>query len=89
MSVSDWLGTNISKEGTTQTMLVRMRDGRMKEKRRRKEKKEYGEDVDDIPNTMEYEAHSVIRPTVQKRFETLLDSLSAPILAESLFQNQQ
>jgi hypothetical protein len=41
------------------------------------------------PGTVEHEAHSVIRPTVQKRFETLLDSLSAPILAESLFQNQQ
>ena len=59
------------------------------EKRRRKEKKEYGEDVYDIPNTMEYEAHSVIQPTIQKRFETLLDSLSAPISLESLFQNQQ
>jgi hypothetical protein len=41
------------------------------------------------PGTVEHEAHSVIQPTVQKRFETLLDSLSAPILAESLFQNQQ
>ena len=42
-----------------------------------------------VPGTVEHQAHSVIQPTVQKRFETLLDSLSAPILVESLFQNKQ
>jgi len=41
-----------------------------------------------VPGTVEHEAHSVIRPTVQKRFETLLDALSAPVSVESLFQNQ-
>jgi len=40
-----------------------------------------------VPGTVEHQAHSVIHPTVQKRFETLLDSLSAPIAVESLFQN--
>jgi hypothetical protein len=58
------------------------------EKRRRKEKKEYGEGVYDLLNTMEGEAHNIIEPTIRKRFKTLLDSLSAPITVESLFQNQ-
>ena len=41
-----------------------------------------------VPGTVEHEAHSVIQPTVQERFETLLDSLKQPISVESLFQNQ-
>ena len=48
-----------------------------------------GDSVYSTPGTTEYEAHEEIEPIVRKRFETLLDSLSAPIAVESLFQNQQ
>ena len=58
------------------------------EYRRREEEKEYGEGAYDLFNTMEGEAHNIIEPTIRKRFKTLLDSLSAPITVESLFQNQ-
>ena len=41
------------------------------------------------PGTVEYQAHREIEPIIKKRFVTLMDSLYAPILVESLFQNQQ
>jgi len=58
------------------------------EYRRREEEKEFGQDVYKRFDTMEGEAHNIIEPTIRKRFKTLLDSLSAPITVESLFQNQ-
>ena len=58
------------------------------EYRRREEEKEYGEGAYDLFNTMEGEAHNIIEPTIRKRFETLLDSLSAPFKPWLQFQNQ-
>jgi len=49
----------------------------------------YGEKVYRAPGTVEDEAHNLIEPAVRERFQTLIDSLSAPITLESLFQNQQ
>ena len=51
-------------------------------------KKEELDELYGVPGTTEYEAHTEIEPLVRKRFFTLLDSLSAPITVESLFQNQ-
>ena len=58
------------------------------EYRRREEEKEFGQDVYKRFDTMEGEAHNIGVPILNKRFKTLLDSLSTPITVESLFQNQ-
>ena len=58
------------------------------EYRRREEEKEFGQDVYKRFDTMEGEAHNIGVPILNKRFKTLLDSLSAPITVESLFQNR-
>ena len=43
--------------------------------RTRLEKKEYGEDRYNMPNTMENEAHRLIEPALLDRYKTILDSL--------------
>ena len=58
-------------------------------RRSHEERALYGEKVYRAPGTVEDEAHNLIEPAVRERFQTLIDSLSAPITLESLFQNQQ
>ena len=57
--------------------------------RTREERRELGGQRYRGEETVEGYAHNVIQPAAEERlFETLLDSLSAPITVESLFQNR-